>query len=105
MFLFYLANLRGLAVCHMVNKNLKDIRKTLTDRCNRVLLMYRRHCAPAVQSGQASFCLQAFSTLLKYAFSLLAHPPGRLQTSSALYPLHAEIEGIERYSGNLYHAF
>ena len=42
----------GSAVSQMVSKNLKDIRKALTDRCNRVLLMYRRHCAPAVQSGQ-----------------------------------------------------
>ena len=44
----------GTAVSQMATKSLKDIRKALTDRCNRVLLMYRRHCAPAVQSGQVS---------------------------------------------------
>jgi hypothetical protein len=42
------------AVTLMTNKSLKDIRKSLMDRCNRVLLMYRKHCAPAVQQGQVS---------------------------------------------------
>lgn len=36
----------------MGNKPLRDIRKSLTDKSNRLLLMYRRHCAPAVQAGQ-----------------------------------------------------
>ena len=38
----------------MPSKGLKDIRKALGDRCNRILGMYRRHCAPAVQAGQVS---------------------------------------------------
>lgn len=36
----------------MTSKSLKDVRKNLQDRCNRPLLMYRKHCAPAVQAGQ-----------------------------------------------------
>ena len=36
----------------MGTKPLRDIRKNLSDRCNKVLLMYRKHCAPAVQAGQ-----------------------------------------------------
>jgi protein transport protein SEC24 len=41
----------------MASRNLKDIRKALGDRCNKVLLMYRKHCAPAVQPGQVGFPL------------------------------------------------
>ncbi|GMK56207.1 hypothetical protein CspeluHIS016_0300470 [Cutaneotrichosporon spelunceum] len=40
------------AVTQLPVKRLKDIRRQLIERCNRVLLMYRKHCAPAVQSGQ-----------------------------------------------------
>ena len=40
------------AISMMGSKPLREIRKTLSERSNRVLLMYRRHCAPAVQAGQ-----------------------------------------------------
>ncbi|KAK4685909.1 protein transport protein SEC24, partial [Tremellales sp. Uapishka_1] len=40
------------AVSQMPQKNLKEIKRNLTDRCNKILLMYRKHCAAAVQIGQ-----------------------------------------------------
>jgi protein transport protein SEC24 len=33
-------------------KSLRDIRKHLIEKANRTLLMYRKHCAPAVPAGQ-----------------------------------------------------
>jgi protein transport protein SEC24 len=49
-----LGNTDGLAVSNMGAKSLKEIRKSLGDRCNRVLAAYRKHCAPAVGQGQVS---------------------------------------------------
>lgn len=42
------------AANQMSSKMLRDIRQNLTARNNKVLLMYRRHCAAAVQAGQVS---------------------------------------------------
>jgi protein transport protein SEC24 len=40
------------AVTQMPSKPLREIRRSLQDKTNRMLLMYRKHCAPAVQQGQ-----------------------------------------------------
>nr|ODN99776.1 protein transporter SEC24 [Cryptococcus depauperatus CBS 7855] len=36
----------------VTQRSLRDIRKSLTERCNRILLMYRKYCASAVQPRQ-----------------------------------------------------
>ncbi|ODN77810.1 hypothetical protein L202_04933, partial [Cryptococcus amylolentus CBS 6039] len=36
----------------ITQRSLRDIRKSLSSRCNRILLMYRKHCAAAVSQGQ-----------------------------------------------------
>ncbi|KAK8850698.1 hypothetical protein IAR55_004618 [Kwoniella newhampshirensis] len=58
------------AVSQMPSRNLRDIRKALTERCNRVLLMYRRHCAPAVQQGQL-ILPEGFKLLPLYTLCML----------------------------------
>ncbi|KAI9633449.1 uncharacterized protein MKK02DRAFT_38103 [Dioszegia hungarica] len=62
------------AVSLMPSKQLKDIRKMLTDRCNRVLLMYRRHCAGATQQGQL-ILPETFKLLPLYTLCLLKSKP------------------------------
>lgn len=47
----------SIAVSLMPTRSLKDIRKTLGDRCNKVLAAYRKHCAPSVGQGQVSYLL------------------------------------------------
>lgn len=76
----------------MTSKNLKDIRKSLSDRCNKVLLMYRRHCAPAVQVGQV--CL--FRGTTSQALTPVADLAGGFQALAAVYAVHAQVETSER---------
>jgi len=58
------------AVSQMATRSLKDIRKALGDRCNKVLLMYRKHCAPAVRAGQVSCCAIIVGSLANYQLIL-----------------------------------
>ncbi|EIW66261.1 hypothetical protein TREMEDRAFT_35099 [Tremella mesenterica DSM 1558] len=62
------------AVSQMPSKGLRDIRKALTDRCNRVLYMYRRHCAPAVAAGQL-ILPEGFKLLPLYTLCMLKSKP------------------------------
>ncbi|ORY28021.1 putative ER to Golgi transport-related protein [Naematelia encephala] len=62
------------AISQMPSKSLKDIRKNLTDRCNKVLLMYRRHCAPAVQAGQL-ILPEGFKLLPLFTLCMLKSKP------------------------------
>lgn len=43
-----------IAMVQTTLKSLPDIRRALTERCVKVLLMYRKHCAAATQPGQVS---------------------------------------------------
>lgn len=76
----------------MPTKNLKDIRRSLGARCNKVLLMYRKHCAPAVQPGQVSQC---HCHVLPNSLTITAHPSRRVQAPSALYFVHAQVKATE----------
>ena len=80
------------AVSQMLQKNLREIRANLTARCNRVLLMYRRHCAPAVQQGQVS----RLGSEGDSAHTRTAHLAGELQAATAIYALHVEMQTAER---------
>ncbi|WRT70883.1 uncharacterized protein IL334_007882 [Kwoniella shivajii] len=62
------------AVSQMPTRNLRDIKKALTERCNRVLLMYRKHCAPAVQQGQL-ILPEGFKLLPLYTLCMLKSKP------------------------------
>lgn len=71
----------------MPSKALKDLRKTLTDRTNRVLLMYRRHCASAVQAGQVGLPL---GLAVWPQLTLAAHLTRRLQAVTSLHAVYAQ---------------
>ncbi|OXM76086.1 protein transporter SEC24 [Cryptococcus neoformans Bt63] len=58
----------------VTQRSLRDIRKSLTDRANRVLLMYRKHCAPAVQHGQL-ILPEGFKLLPLYALCMTKSKP------------------------------
>ena len=76
----------------MGSKNLKDIRRVLADKSNKVLFMYRKHCAPAVQAGQVSPPgLGVYRELTS-----TAHLAGRVQTITAVHALHDEVQAVER---------
>ncbi|WVW80627.1 hypothetical protein I302_102613 [Kwoniella bestiolae CBS 10118] len=62
------------AVSQMPTRSLRDIKKALTERCNRVLLMYRKHCAPAVQQGQL-ILPEGFKLLPLYTLCMLKSKP------------------------------
>ncbi|ORX40834.1 hypothetical protein BD324DRAFT_678254 [Kockovaella imperatae] len=62
------------AVSQMPQKALKDIRTNLSNRCNRILLMYRKHCAPAVQQGQL-ILPESFKLLPLYTLCMLKCKP------------------------------
>nr|XP_019007763.1 protein transporter SEC24 [Kwoniella pini CBS 10737]OCF46544.1 protein transporter SEC24 [Kwoniella pini CBS 10737] len=62
------------AVSQMPTRTLRDIKKALTERCNRVLLMYRKHCAPAVQQGQL-ILPEGFKLLPLYTLCMLKSKP------------------------------
>lgn len=78
----------------VTQRSLRDIRKSLTDRANRVLLMYRKHCAPAVQHGQVSQ-----RTLFKSPICTnisLAHITGRFQAPAPIRTLYDQVETHQR---------
>ncbi|WWC65029.1 uncharacterized protein I303_107643 [Kwoniella dejecticola CBS 10117] len=62
------------AISQMPTRSLRDIKKALTERCNRVLLMYRKHCAPAVQQGQL-ILPEGFKLLPLYTLCMLKSKP------------------------------
>lgn len=82
----------------MPSRGLKEIRKSLTDRCNRVLLMYRRHCAPAVQSGQVS----RGTTVDVQGQGLIGTVDitRRIQVATPIYVVYAQDKGFERSAFN-----
>ncbi len=55
--------------------------------------MYRRHCAPAVQSGQVS----VLAVQRGIADEVKAHLAGGVQAASAVHALHAQEQSVERY--------
>jgi protein transport protein SEC24 len=77
------------AVSQMPSKSLRDIRQNLQDKTNRMLLMYRKHCAPAVQQGQVGYSDDATPLTP-------AHPAGRAQAAPAVHPVHAQVEAAQR---------
>lgn len=48
------ADLRLVAVTQALTKNLSDVRRGLTERCVRVMAMYRKHVAVPTSMGQVS---------------------------------------------------
>ncbi|WVF67842.1 hypothetical protein IAT40_002603 [Kwoniella sp. CBS 6097] len=62
------------AISQMPTRPLREIKKALSDRCNRVLLMYRRHCAPAVQQGQL-ILPEGYKLLPLYTLCMLKSKP------------------------------
>ncbi|WVR08759.1 hypothetical protein IAU60_005817 [Kwoniella sp. DSM 27419] len=62
------------ALTQLPTRPLREIKKALTDRCNRVLLMYRRHCAPAVQQGQL-ILPEGYKLLPLYTLCMLKSKP------------------------------
>ncbi|WVQ86219.1 hypothetical protein IAT38_008387 [Cryptococcus sp. DSM 104549] len=62
------------ALSQVAQRNLRDIRKSLNERCNRVLLSYRRHCAPAVQQGQL-ILPDGFKLLPLYTLCMIKSKP------------------------------
>ncbi|TXT05981.1 hypothetical protein VHUM_03742 [Vanrija humicola] len=62
------------AVAQLPYKGLRDIRKHLIERANRVLLMYRKHCAPAVQAGQL-ILPEGFKLLPLYTLCMIKSKP------------------------------
>ncbi|KAL7423034.1 COPII coat Sec23p-Sfb3p heterodimer component [Cryptotrichosporon argae] len=62
------------AVTQMPGKNLRDIRKALNERATRILVAYRRHCAPAVKMGQL-ILPEAFKLLPLYTLAMQKSKP------------------------------
>lgn len=62
------------AVAQLPYKNLREIRKNAIERANRVLYMYRKHCAPAVQSGQL-ILPEGFKLLPLYTLCMVKSKP------------------------------
>lgn len=63
-----------IALAQLPVKGLRDLRKALIERCNRVLLMYRKHCASAVQSGQL-ILPESFKLLPLYTLCMIKSKP------------------------------
>jgi len=64
----------SVAVAHLATKQLREIRKQVIERANRVLLLYRKHCAPAVQSGQL-ILPESFKLLPLYTLCMIKAKP------------------------------
>ncbi|PKK64784.1 hypothetical protein RhiirC2_665880 [Rhizophagus irregularis] len=58
------------AVSNTITKPLRDIRDQITDRCVKILLSYRRHCASSSSPGQL-ILPEAFKLFPLYALTML----------------------------------
>ncbi|CAG8568852.1 15714_t:CDS:10 [Acaulospora morrowiae] len=58
------------AVSNAITKSLRDIRDNLTDKCVKILMAYRRHCASSSSSGQL-ILPEAFKLFPLYTLTML----------------------------------
>ncbi|KAF0507910.1 ER to Golgi transport-related protein [Gigaspora margarita] len=58
------------AVSNTITKSLRDIRDQLTDKCVKILMSYRRHCASSSSPGQL-ILPEAFKLFPLYALTML----------------------------------
>lgn len=62
------------AVSELPYRKLRDIRRLTIERANRILLNYRKHCAPAVQAGQL-ILPEGFKLLPLYTLCMIKSKP------------------------------